>query len=318
MESSRVLVTGASGFLGSFVCERLAEESWAKDILAPASKEYDLRDARAAEAMYRKLRPDIVIHCAGHIGGIKDAREHPAEFFYDNLMMGVNTLHAAYHSNVRRFVEVGSACEYPEWAPVPLREEDLWNGYPEKVNAPYGMAKKMMLVQGNAYRAQYGFHAIHLVLANLYGPRDNFDPETSHVIPGLIRKFIEARESGAASVTLWGDGTPTREFNHADDAARAILLAVRHYDGPEPVNIGSGMEIAVRDLARLIASEVGFTGAIEWDTSIPNGQPKRSLDTSRAKTLFGFQAAIPLEEGIRQTVAWYREQRGTGGLVRER
>lgn len=306
--TKRVLVTGGKGFLGSAVCERLKKTDWAGEILAPSSAEYDLRNQVAAEAMYCDLRPEIVIHCAAHVGGIKDAREHPADFYYNNLTIGTNAQHFAYKAGVEKFIGVGSVCAYPEWAPIPLREETLWDGYPEKVNAPYGIAKKMLLVQGNAYRQQYGFRSIHLLLVNLYGPRDNFDPETSHVIPGLIRKFLEAKESGAPSVMLWGDGTPTREFLYVDDAANGIVLAAEQYDSPQPINIGASREIAVKDLAHIIAADIGFTGEIQWNTSVPNGQPRRCLDTSKAQELFGFRASMPLEEGIKNTIAWYKSQ----------
>jgi len=278
-------------------------------MVAPRTAEYDWRDPRAAKQMMDDHKPEIVIHCAARVGGIKDCRDHPAGFFYDNLMIGTNTLHASCEADVQKFVGVGTVCSYPEWAPLPMREDDLWNGYPEKVNAPYGLAKKMMLVQGNAYRQQFGFSAIHLLLANLYGPGDNFHPEKSHVIPGLIRKFIEAKEANAPSVTLWGDGTPTREFLHADDAARGILLAAEKYDAPDPVNLGSGQEIAVKDLAQIIAQETGYTGEIKWDTSVPNGQPKRCLDTSRAQERFGFTAEIPLNKGIAQATEWFMANR---------
>jgi GDP-L-fucose synthase len=309
MTSKRVLVTGGTGFLGSFVCERLKKTDWVGEIIVPRHAEYDLRDQRAVKAMYTDHHPEIVIHCAGHVGGIKDAREHPADFFYDNLMMGVNVQHGAYEAKVEKFIGVGSVCAYPEWAPIPLKEETLWDGYPEKVNAPYGVAKKMLLVQGNAYRQQYGFRSIHLLLVNLYGPRDNFDPETSHVIPGLIRKFLEAKETGASSVTLWGDGSPTREFLYAADAANGIVLAAEKYDAPDPVNLGSGQEIAVRDLATVIAADIGYTGEILWNTSVPNGQPRRCLDTSRAEKEFGFRAAVPLKDGIRETIEWYKGEK---------
>lgn len=306
--SKRVLVTGGHGFLGSAVCERLRQTDWAGEIIAPRHTEYDLTQQQAAVQMYKDHHPEIVIHCAGHVGGIKDAREHPAEFYYDNLMIGTNAQHYAYEAGVEKFVGVGSVCAYPEWAPIPLKEDTLWDGYPEKVNAPYGIAKKMLLVQGNAYRQQYGFHSIHLLLVNLYGPRDNFDPETSHVIPGLIRKFLEAKEANAPTVMLWGDGTPTREFLYVDDAADGIVRAAALYDAPEPVNLGSNQEIAVSDLANIIAQEIGYTGQIEWNTSVPNGQPRRCLDTSRAAELFQFRAAMSLKEGIKNTIEWYQSQ----------
>ena len=305
----KVLVTGGRGLLGSAVLHRLSSASWAPTVVAPTSADYDLRDRQAAEAMFADHAPDVVIHCAGHVGGIKDCRDHPADFFYDNMLIGVHTLHEAWRAKVKKFVGIGTVCSYPEWAPIPLKEDDLWNGYPEAVNAPYGQAKKMLLVQGNAYRKQHGFSCIHLLLVNLYGPRDNFDPETSHVIPGLIRKFLEAKESNAPSVMLWGDGTPTREFLYAADAADGIVLAAEKYDSPEPVNLGAGQEIAIHDLATMMAAEIGYAGEIQWNTSVPNGQPRRCLDVSRAEREFGFRASVPLADGLRETIAWYRANR---------
>jgi len=251
-----------------------------------------------------------VIHLAAVVGGIGANRTHPGRFFYDNLMMGVETLEQARVLEIAKFVGVGTICSYPKVTPVPFREDDLWNGYPEETNAPYGLAKKALLVQSQAYRAEYGFNAIHLLPVNLYGPGDNFDLETSHVIPALIRKMCEAAESGESSVSLWGDGTPTREFLHVDDAARAILLASEHYDGIEPVNVGSGAEITIANLAGEIAEAVGFTGEIVWDSTKPNGQLRRSLDTARAEKAFGFRADIPFASGLRDTVAWFRSTHG--------
>lgn len=257
--------------------------------------------------MYEEQKPDSVIHLAAVVGGIGANREHPGKFFYENLLMGLHAMHQAYAQGVKKFVCIGTICAYPKFTPVPFREEELWNGYPEETNAPYGIAKKALLVQAQAYRAEYGFNAIYLLPVNLYGPGDNFDPETSHVIPAMICKFVEAKESGSPTVSLWGDGTPTREFLYVEDAAEGIVLAAEKYDAPEPVNLGTGQEISMKDLAALIAQEVGYTGEIMWDTSKPNGQPRRCLDVRRAKEQFGFQAAMPFEEGIRKTVAWFLE-----------
>jgi len=267
-------------------------------------RDYDLREKEAVIQLYEDAHPDIVIHLAATVGGIGANRAHPGEFFYDNLLMGVHTLHYAYRYGVEKFVGIGTVCAYPKFTPVPFKEGDLWDGYPEETNAPYGLAKKMLLVQGQAYRQQYGFNAIYLLPVNLYGPRDNFDLETSHVIPALIRKFIEAE----ADVVAWGDGTPTREFLYVEDCAEAIVLATERYDRPEPVNIGAGFEISIKDLTHRIAELTGFRGEIVWDTSKPGGQPRRYLDTKRAERAFGWQATTLLEEGLRRTIAWYREQ----------
>lgn len=307
MEKKRVLVTGGRGFLGSAICGQLREKPWVDEVYAPSHAEYDLMDQTAVRKMYEALLPQIVIHCAGHIGGIRDARENPAVFFYENLLIGINTFHGAYLAAVEKFVAIGSACSYPEHAPIPLREETLWDGYPEKVNAPYGEAKKMMIVQGKAYAQQYGFHSIHPILVNLYGPGDDFDPYSSHVIPSTIRKFLEAKEANAQSVTLWGDGSPTREFLYVEDAAEGVIQAAEKYDQVEPFNLGSGREISIKDLATLIARETGYTGDILWDTSMPNGQPRRCMDTSRAEREFGFRAPTSFEEGIRRTIAWWKD-----------
>jgi GDP-L-fucose synthase len=258
------------------------------------------------QRLYRDAKPDLVIHLAAVVGGIGANRAHPGRFFYDNVIMGIETLEQARLAGVAKFVGVGTICSYPKITPVPFHEDDLWNGYPEETNAPYGIAKKMLLVQSQAYRAEYGYNAIHLLPVNLYGPGDNFDPESSHVIPALIRKMTEALASGAREVTLWGDGTPTREFLYVDDAAEAILLASERYDRGEPVNIGSGAEIRIADLAKEVAKAVGFSGEIRWDSTKPNGQPRRSLDTSRAAATFGFRAHTEFSAGLRETVAWYR------------
>jgi len=302
--SQRVVVTGGAGFLGSFVVEKLRARG-CHDIFVPRSKEYDLRDRDAIRRMYQDAQPDLVIHLAAVVGGIGANRANPGRFFYDNAIMGIQLMEYARQFNVPKFVAVGTICAYPKFTPVPFKEDDLWNGYPEETNAPYGLAKKMMLVQAQAYRAQYGFNAIYLLPVNLYGPRDNFDLETSHVIPALIRKCAEAIREGKDEIVLWGDGSPTREFLYVEDAAEGILLAAERYDGELPVNLGSGHEIAIRDLANLVAREMGFRGRITWDTSKPNGQPRRCLDVSRAERLFGFRAQTPFEDGLKRTIAWY-------------
>ncbi len=305
---SRICVTGGAGFLGSFLVEKLRQRG-AEDIFVPLVKHYDLVHPVCIRRMLSDARPDIIIHLAAKVGGIGANRGHPAEFFYDNLMMGVQLMHAAYKFGVKKFVALGTICAYPKYTPIPFKEEDLWNGYPEETNAPYGLAKKMLLVQAQAYREQYGFNAIFLMPVNLYGPRDNFDPQTSHVIPALIRKCIEAQESGQSEVVVWGDGTPTREFLYVEDAAEGILLATERYDASQPVNLGSGMEISIKDLAEKIAALTGFTGKLVWDTGKPNGQPRRALDTSRAEQYFGFRARTGFDDGLRRTIAWYREHR---------
>lgn len=301
----RVCVTGGAGFLGSFVTERLKEKG-AAEVFIPRVEQYDLVQPEAIERMYRDARPDVVIHLAALAGGIGANRARPADFFYINLMMGVQLMHQAWLSGVEKFVAIGTICAYPKFTPLPFREEELWNGYPEETNAPYGLAKKMLLVQAQAYREQHGFNAIYLLPVNLYGPRDNFDLQTSHVIPALIRKCLDAQQRGDRQVVLWGDGSPTREFLYVEDAADGILLAAERYNGSEPVNLGSGMEITIRELANLIGRLTGFQGEFVWDTSKPNGQPRRALDVSRADNYFGFQAQMPFEEGLRRTIAWYR------------
>jgi GDP-L-fucose synthase len=311
LSSARVVVTGGSGFLGRRVVAQL-EARGCKSITVPRSREYDLRERSAVQRLYRDAKPDLVIHLAAVVGGIGANRAHPGRFFYDNVIMGIETLEQARVAGVAKFVGIGTICSYPKITPVPFHEDDLWNGYPEETNAPYGIAKKMLLVQSQAYRAEYGYDAIHLLPVNLYGPGDNFDPESSHVIPALIRKMTEAVAGGARDVTLWGDGTPTREFLYVDDAAEAIVLASERYDGADPVNIGSGTEIRIADLAREVANAVGFTGSIVWDATKPNGQPRRSLDTTRAAKMFGFRAHTPFGAGLRETVAWYRASHGRG------
>lgn len=307
-QSRRVCVTGGAGFLGSFVTEKLRQRG-AREIFIPRYPEYDLVQPQDVQRLLDDSRPDVIIHLAAHVGGIGANRLHPAEFFYDNLMMGVQLMHQAWKRGVEKFVAIGTVCAYPKYTPVPFREDDLWNGYPEETNAPYGLAKKMLLVQAQAYRQQYGFNAIYLLPVNLYGPRDNFDLESSHVIPALIRKCIEAQESGQKTVEVWGDGSPTREFLYVEDAAEGILLATERYNGPEPVNLGSGFEISIRDLAELIRRLTGFKGELVWDTSKPNGQPRRALDISRAEKYFGFRATTNFEEGLRRTIEWYRQHR---------
>lgn len=306
----KVVVTGGAGFLGSFLVERLRKTSWCSEVFVPRSREYDLREKEAVVRMYTDFRPHIVIHLAGVVGGIGANRANPARFFYDNLLMGAQVVHQAYLHGVEKVVAIGTICAYPKFAPIPFREDLLWDGYPEETNAPYGLAKKMLLVQAQAYRQQYGFNAIYLLPVNLYGPRDNFDPGSSHVIPALIQKCLDAIEGNHQEVVVWGDGTPTREFLFVEDCAEAIVLATERYDRPEPVNIGAGREISIKDLVGLIARLTGFRGRITWDTSKPNGQPRRCLDTSRAAQEFGFRATTGFEEGLRRTIEWYRTHRG--------
>lgn len=303
-QERRVCVTGGAGFLGSFVVEKL-EQRGPKEVFVPRIENYDLTNHKDILRMLETARPDVIIHLAALAGGIGANRARPAEFFYKNLMMGVQLMHEAWQHNVEKFVAVGTICAYPKFTPLPFREENLWDGYPEETNAPYGLAKKMLLVQAQAYRDQYGFNAIYPLPVNLYGPRDNFDLQTSHVIPALIRKMLEAKKAGADQVVLWGDGSPTREFLYVEDAAEGLLLATERYNGREPFNLGSGQEISIRDLATLIAQLTNYQGEIVWDTSKPNGQPRRALDTSRAEEYFGFRAQMPLEEGLRRTIRWY-------------
>ena len=294
--------------MGSFVREQLEKVSGAQ-VFAPRSSEFDLRQQAAQELMLQKYEPNVVIHLAANVGGIGANAARPAEFFYDNLMMGVPLLHSSWKAGVEKFVAVGTVCSYPKFTPSPFREEELWNGYPEETNAPYGLAKKMLLVAAQSYRDQYGFNSIFLLPTNLYGPRDNFDLESSHVIPALIRKCVEARESGKSEISVWGSGNPTREFLYVEDAAEGILLAAQSYDGREPVNLGCGRETSIRDLVEMIARCTGFEGRIIWDSTRPDGQPRRRLNTRRAKEYFGFQASTTFEEGLRRTVDWYLENR---------
>jgi GDP-L-fucose synthase len=303
----RVLVTGGGGFFGRHLVHRLERERPAA-IVAARSKDYDLRDAGAAARCLADAQPDVVVHAAAAVGGIGANRRHPGQFFYDNAAMGLNLIEAARRAGAGKFVCLGTVCSYPGETPVPFHEADLWNGYPEETNAPYGLAKKMLLVQLQSYRKEYGFPGIYLIPVNLYGPGDNFDPESSHVIPAMIRRFTEAKEKGASEVVLWGDGSATREFLHAADAAEAVVLAAERYDGPEPVNVGTGSEISIRDLAGKIARLTGYAGKIAWDPTRPNGQMRRRLDTSRAREAFGFEAQTGFDAGLAETVAWWQSE----------
>lgn len=307
----RVVVTGGAGFLGSYVVEALRARG-CEDVFVPRSREYDLVRLEAIERMLDAARPDMILHLAARVGGIGANQAHPGSFFHDNLLMGVQLLEAARRRGVPRVVLLGTVCAYPKFAPVPFREESLWDGYPEETNAPYGLAKKMLLVQSQAYRQEYGYDSIFLLPVNLYGPRDHFDPAVSHVIPALIKKVVDAQEAGQREIVCWGDGSPTREFLHAADAAEGILLAAEHHRTSDPVNLGSGEEVSIKQLAETIARLCGFEGRITWDTSKPNGQPRRRLDTSKAERLFGFKARRTLEEGLRETIAWYRAERAAG------
>jgi GDP-L-fucose synthase len=298
----RIVVTGGAGFLGSRVVARLRALG-ASDVMVPRSATMDLRDPQNSRRAVEGA--DLVIHMAAKVGGIGFNRDNPASLFYENLIMGAQLMEQARLSSVQKFVALGTVCAYPKFTPVPFREEDLWNGYPEETNAPYGLAKKMLLVQAQAYRQQYGFNGIFLLPVNLYGPGDNFDPRSSHVIPALIRKIWSAKQAGEDSVEVWGDGSASREFLYVDDAAEAIVLAAQRYDGAEPVNIGSGMEITVRELVTVLSGLIGYQGTVKWDTSKPNGQPRRSLDVSRAKEAFGFSASTDFLTGLRQTVEWW-------------
>jgi GDP-L-fucose synthase len=308
-KNKRVCVTGGAGFLGSFVTAKLHERGTA-EVFIPTIEKYDLVQAGSIRHMLDDSKPDIIIHLAAQVGGIGANREHPAEFFYNNLMMGVQLMHEAWLRGVEKFVALGTICAYPKFTPIPFMEENLWDGYPEETNAPYGLAKKMLLVQSQSYRQQYGYNSIFLMPVNLYGPRDNFHRASSHVIPALIRKCLEAIESGADSIEVWGDGSPTREFLYVEDAAEGILLASEKYNSSEPVNLGSGMEISIKDLVELIARLTGFSGQIKWDTSKPNGQPRRRLSVERAEREFGFRAQVNFEEGLRRTIDWYRDHKG--------
>lgn len=307
-KDKRVIVTGGSGFLGSFVVENLNARG-ATDVFVPRSSEYDLRHPDEIESMLRDCHADMIIHLAALAGGIGANRARPAEFFYDNLMMGVPLMHQAWKQGVEKFVAVGSICSYPKFTPLPFREENLWDGYPEETNAPYGLAKKMLLVQSQAYRQQYGYNSIYLMPVNLFGPRDNFNLETSHVIPALIRKAVEAAERGDSELPVWGNGSPTREFLYVEDAADGIVTAAEKYNGEQPVNLGSGHEISIKDLVEMIVRMTGFEGKLVWQTDKPNGQPRRGLDVTRAREYFGWSARVPFEEGIRRTIEWFKANR---------
>ena len=306
-EDRRIVVTGGAGFLGGYILEGLRKRG-CKNILVPKIEDYDLVNLEDVMRMYDNMKPDIVIHLAAVVGGIGANREHPGEFFYKNLMMGVQLIEQGRLRAIEKFVAIGTICAYPKFTPVPFKEEELWNGYPEETNAPYGLAKKMLLVQSQAYRAEYGFNSIFLLPVNLYGPGDNFDPSSSHVIPALIKKCVDAIEAGADHIDCWGTGLVSREFIYAADAAEGILLATEHYNGDEPVNIGAGFEITIKDLAEKITELTGFEGELRWDSSKPDGQPRRCLDTSRAKEYFGFEARTDFDEGLKATIKWYREQ----------
>ena len=300
-----IIVTGGAGFLGSSLVPML--ESRGADVHVPRSKDCDLRVQDDVNALYDDVSPDIVIHMAVNGGGIGYTRKHPGSVFYDNLLMGVNTIHSAMERKIGKYVGIGTICAYPKFTKVPFREEDLWEGYPEETNASYGLSKKMMLVQSQAYRQEYGFNGIHLLLVNMYGPNDDFDLQRSHVIPALIRKFVNGKENGK-DVVVWGSGKPSREFLYVDDAARAIMLATERYNKPEPVNIGAGQEITIMDLVKLLVELTGYEGCIMWDDSKPDGQPRRCLDTSRAKEEFGFEAKVKLRDGLKKTIEWYKKE----------
>jgi GDP-L-fucose synthase len=306
-ENKRVVVTGGAGFLGGYVTEGLQQRS-CKNILVPKIEDYDLIKIDDVIRMYEDMKPDIVIHLAAVVGGIGANRKHPGEFFYKNLMMGVQLIEQGRLRNIEKFVAIGTICAYPKFTPVPFKEEDVWNGYPEETNAPYGLAKKMLLVQSQAYRTEYGFNSIFLLPVNLYGPGDNFNPSSSHVIPALIKKCIDAINSSTDYIDCWGTGSASREFIHVADAAEGILLATEHYNSSEPVNIGAGFEITIKKLVEKIVELTGFTGEIRWDSSKPDGQPRRRLDVAKAKKHFGFESKIPFDEGLKETIDWYRKQ----------
>jgi GDP-L-fucose synthase len=326
LSKKRITVTGGAGFLGSFVVKKLKQHG-CKDVFVPRSKDYNLVENEACKRLYKDAKPDIVIHLAAKVGGIGANRSNPGKFFYDNLMMGVQMMEVGRQLGIEKFVAIGTICAYPKFTPVPFKEEDLWNGYPEETNAPYGLAKKMLLVQAQAYRQQYGFNAIYLLPVNLYGPGDNFDLESSHVIPAIIRKCVEVKNAEAEvkvkvetsqprpkpqtrpSITVWGTGNPTREFLYVEDAAEGIALATEKYNKPDPINLGAGFEISIKDLVGLIVKLTGFKGSVVWDTSKPDGQPRRRLDTSKAEKEFGFKSGISLEEGLKRTIQWYMDNR---------
>lgn len=307
-KNRRIVVTGGDGFLGGYVIEGLRKKG-CENILVPKIEDYDLVKIEDIRRMYGDMKPDVVIHLAAVVGGIGANLEHPGEFFYKNLMMGVQLIEEGRLRGIEKFVAIGTICAYPKFTPVPFREEDIWNGYPEETNAPYGLAKKMLLVQSQAYRAEYGFNSVFLLPVNLYGPGDNFEPRSSHVIPAIIKKCVDAMKSEDGFIECWGTGNVSREFIYAADAAEGILLATELYNGPEPVNVGTGFEIKIRDLVEKIARLTGFEGRIRWDTSKPDGQPRRCLDVSRAKEFFGFEAKTPFDVGLKNTIEWYKEHR---------
>ena len=307
LAGKRVVVTGGAGFLGRHVVRKLGERG-CREILVPRSRDYDLVRMEAVERLYVETRPNVVVHLAARVGGIGANMRNPGSFFYENLMMGLHLMEQGRLHGIEKFVAIGTICAYPKFTPVPFKEDNIWNGYPEETNAPYGLAKKMLLVQSQAYRQQYGFNAIYLLPVNLYGPGDNFDPEYSHVIPALIKKVFDAKERGEKSIVAWGTGQASREFLYVEDAAEGIALATEKYDEPEPVNLGAGFEITIRELAELICTLSGFDGEIQWDTSRPDGQPRRCLDTTRAKKEFGFVARTDLREGLKNTIEWYSNE----------
>lgn len=306
LKDKRIVVTGGAGFLGRFVVEKLKEKG-CKEIFVPRSREYDLVEKDDVKKLYKDMAPDIVIHLSAVVGGIGANRENPGKFFYDNLMMGVQLIEEGRLSGIEKFVCLGTICAYPKFTPIPFKEEDLWNGYPEETNAPYGLAKKALLVQLQAYRQQYGFNGIYLLPVNLYGPGDNFDPKTSHVIPALIKKCFDAIGEGRDEISIWGTGKATREFLYVEDAAEGIVRAAERYNGPEPVNLGAGFEISIKDLVDKVVLLTGFKGKIIWDASKPDGQPRRMLDTKRAETYFGFRAGTNFDKGLKKTIQWYKE-----------
>ena len=304
IENKTILITGGTGFVGSHLIT-LIKSRTPKKLILPKHSDINLKNRLKVDRLLKKTKPNIVIHLAGRVGGIEETRKHPGKFFYDNAIMALNIIDSSYIHGVEKFIGMGTVCSYPKFSSIPFKEEDLWNGYPEETNAPYGLAKKMMLVQTQAYKREYNFNGIHLLTVNLYGPRDNFDPNSSHVIPGMINKYYEAKQNHDKEITFWGDGTPTREFLYVTDCARAILLATEKYNKPEPINVGSGMEISIKNLSKKIQEIMGYEGRIIWDKSKPNGQPRRCLDTSKAEKEFGFKAKINFDVGLKNTIKWY-------------